>query len=550
MTTGSPIDPKKLEAVEAFLKQVDVPDLFAYLKLDMSADKAAIEAALKQRRRWAQGQQSNPKYRTEAVWIIKNKSALHNVLLDNAAAYRSHLRSARASEALEGLTPYILGAIADGVLTQKAEAAILQRGQDQGLSQPQILRHIETLLRDQGARRSAIGLATAQTLAIMPEDRERMRQGFEPAAASAPKVTPTTPPPPIRSLPGADDALSGEAPPPPVGLRSLQPGQANATGHAPQLSVDAAAEQLVVVGSKPVSIQITVRNTGLGRMAGKVAADRPWLQAKPSRLDPEALQQTVTLTIDPSQMSRRRGQTRVTVSTRSAGNRSFIVQVQKRRSMLPLAVLAGVTIGATVFGVSQAVTCAGSAAESSDSRLLIRVDPPTGEIYVDGQLTSTQGVLDVTTGFPTDAPFPVKVVADGFAEWTDTVTVADGQMQVIKPELELVDPMSYSPGPNATQGDLDEAAVNTAIQARKTQLDRCFVRHVEAEPDLVVILEVRGVVNQLGDVARLDFQERSYESSELDACLRRQFRALELPMLNPRFDYAVFEYIFHYTVPR
>jgi hypothetical protein len=543
MSTSPTIDLKKLSAVEAFLQQRGATDLYAYLKLTDDADLAEVEAALKKRRRWAQGQQSNPKYRSEAVWLIKNLSTLHHVLLEQGADYRSHLDSARSAEALATLEPFILGALADGVLTAKAEAVLLARGMEMGLSEPAMLRRVEVLMCEHGAQRSAVGLASAQTLAISPEDRERLRAG---ESLSEP---PKPPRPLARLRPLEEDPNTSEAPPPPVGLRSLQPGQpAGILSHSPQLAVEAPAEQLVVVGSKPVSVQITVRNVGMGRMSGKVHADRPWLKISPSKLDPKANQQVITLTIEPGEMTRRRGQTRVTVSTRSAGNQSLLLQVQRRRSLLPLAAVGGVIIGVLLFIASQLFS-AGTDPADSGSRRLGGGPPPTGDIYIDEELMSTEGVLDIRAGFPTDEPFLLQVMADGFARWTERVTVTGGEMKVLKPELILVDPMVYTPASEAVQGELDEQEVSSAIQSHKTQFDRCFVTHVQANPGQVVILEVRGVVDQMGKVSRLDFQERSYESTTLDACLRRQFRALDLPLLNSRYDYAVFEYIFHYTVP-
>ena len=43
--------------------------------------------------------------------------------------------------------------------------------------------------------------------------------------------------------------------------------------------------------------------------------------------------------------------------------------------------------------------------------------------------------------------------------------------------------------------------------------------------------------------------ERNFDAPEIDHCLRRQFRGLSLPLLNPRFDYATFKHTFQYTVP-
>ena len=57
------------------------PGLYAYLDIDPSADRETITHALQVRRSWAQGQQANPKYRQEALWVIKNIGLLKEALI-------------------------------------------------------------------------------------------------------------------------------------------------------------------------------------------------------------------------------------------------------------------------------------------------------------------------------------------------------------------------------------------------------------------------------------------------------------------------------------
>ena len=67
----------------------------------------------------------------------------------------------------------------------------------------------------------------------------------------------------------------------------------------PVLSVD--AERLnfadVIVGTRATRT-LTVRNTGTGRLTGKITTSHPWLKVSPTRIDLETGEQTVLVTVD------------------------------------------------------------------------------------------------------------------------------------------------------------------------------------------------------------------------------------------------------------
>ena len=120
---------------------------------------------------------------------------------------------------------------------------------------------------------------------------------------------------------------------------------------------------------------------------------------------------------------------------------------------------------------------------------------------------------------------------------------------VLKPELDLTDTLSYLPAESDVQGSLAPQIVQEALSARSAQFDRCFDRHTQGQPiGTDILLEVRGYVGPLGHVKGLQFPDRSTENPGLELCMRRQFRALSLPLLDVRSDYAVFEHVFRYRV--
>jgi hypothetical protein len=188
------MDRRDIEEVERFLSSVGRASLFAYYGVDPSAALDTLEDAVKKRRAWAQGQQSNPKYKSEALFLIKSNALLRRVLLDNLDEYRAHVRHDTAGRNLDVLSLFIKGTLASGVLSSQAEAAILHQGRQLDLSDAAVLRRLEELLLENGMSRevtepddvtaegtaidhyAVLGVATnAQTAAIEEAYRSRYR---------------------------------------------------------------------------------------------------------------------------------------------------------------------------------------------------------------------------------------------------------------------------------------------------------------------------------------------------------------------------------------
>lgn len=86
--------------IERFLQHVRQPSLFSYLNLSPAAAADTIRKALQARRVWAQSQQSNPRHREEALWLIRNRRLLDRALLEERGAYLQSLARARQVRAL------------------------------------------------------------------------------------------------------------------------------------------------------------------------------------------------------------------------------------------------------------------------------------------------------------------------------------------------------------------------------------------------------------------------------------------------------------------
>lgn len=144
---------RDLASIGKFVSNQGIADLFAYFELARDADEGTVEAAIRSRRAWAQGQQANPKYRQTAIWLIKNVALCRRALHSERAAYISQLDAASQAEGLEVLGNVMDGAVFNRMLSREREEAVLDRGIQLGLPDAVVERFIEDYLDRQDARR-------------------------------------------------------------------------------------------------------------------------------------------------------------------------------------------------------------------------------------------------------------------------------------------------------------------------------------------------------------------------------------------------------------
>ena len=139
------------DEINRFLASVGRGTLFEYLDLSEDGSAGEAEQAIKARRTWAQSQQANPKYRVEALWIIKNQRVLRDALIDERESYLERVRSRDQERAIEVLSLFIRGTLAGGSLTRTGMAAILEQSRNLGLDEDVARARIEDLAREHGA---------------------------------------------------------------------------------------------------------------------------------------------------------------------------------------------------------------------------------------------------------------------------------------------------------------------------------------------------------------------------------------------------------------
>jgi curved DNA-binding protein CbpA len=156
------IDERDFEQIDRFLIKVGKGSLFEYYKLGTSTTENRLERAVSKRRNWAQGMQANPKYREEALWLIKNNKLVKRTLIDDRVAYLEALTIRVDNKSLETLTLFIKGTLASGVLTPEGEAAIHRQGQGLNLAREKVERCIERLLEEKDVPRAASQVGTTK----------------------------------------------------------------------------------------------------------------------------------------------------------------------------------------------------------------------------------------------------------------------------------------------------------------------------------------------------------------------------------------------------
>lgn len=136
--------------IREFLRLVGAPDLFAWLGITWSASQHARSEALKKRRKWAQGQQSNPKHGSAARWVIRHQAELQRLLVDKPETYRLMLAEELRAQGEHRLKELVDSFGTDDVLSEDELRIVERYAWRQGLE----AEHTRELLEAWGCMRS------------------------------------------------------------------------------------------------------------------------------------------------------------------------------------------------------------------------------------------------------------------------------------------------------------------------------------------------------------------------------------------------------------
>ena len=602
--------PKDIADFERFLAAVGKADLFAYFSVAPDATDEEVGDAIQTRRTWAQGQQGNPKFKTEAIWLIKNASRVRRALLEERDAYRAHLSEVAEQQQVEVLRMVIFGALAGGVLSVASEAAVRAEGEKLGLAGDRVTATLEAMLREHGARREAATdgadsfvdyyailrvMPTADRGEIDRAYRDRYRQALQlpdkkraevlqrhldravevlsssservrydqirsdilgEDAGDAPPTLGTRAGTPERELEASETPhriqfRAGDEPAPDLS-RPVAPTPPNEIGKtlgfadAPRaaaapgsgLSVDGPAVVPVRVRAQPVTRTFVVRKRGARALPARVLFDRDWLEVNPERLDPNADQQEVAVTVYPERLSRPRSVALLTFTTADNLRQTVTLEVKRQPSVSWLAAGAVAAAGLLAVVGSGLLSSSGPEPAPTSAELEVVVDPPAGEISINNEPVeqAQPGRVLLSAGLEPGATAFVRVASDGFRSWSQSVTLpGPGERLTLTPALELSDRVNYVPGSGDIEGSLDRAEAQATLMRADGALADCARRHgAPSEGDatlaVTVFVDNKGVV-----VGAEALPEGFAASAELSRCVRRQLRVLRMPFAQGDF---------------
>ena len=341
---------RRYETAADFCKLVGTPDLLEYLGIGPDTPKEEAQAKLKARRKYMQGMQSNPKYKKEALFLIKHYSILSGSLEDPADYLTDSLLRAESVH-LPVLEMTIKGVLAGGGLSSDQEAYLHRNATELGISDVSFSKLIDQLCNESGVRRPGNGQSPRPSVlpmrqqsddfykllridrhATLPEIRTayeaKMRDTrnapqsadneallvrldlalsvlSDPMARGQYALSQSRTGPPAR----ARDARPGEIETaPPIRPRGTAPVNAQGAQYsAPgegvsRLEILGKPERRLTISSSPVRARITIRNGGERAMTGRISSDQLWLEVSPHQIDVNATTQDIQVIVTPSQV--------------------------------------------------------------------------------------------------------------------------------------------------------------------------------------------------------------------------------------------------------
>ena len=145
--------PEELLEIDRFLLSTGKENLYDYLGTEPAASTEERETAITSKRKWAQGQQSNPKYKQEAVWFIRHLALCQEAVLHQADNYLAHVRAKEDAHKLESLSKFIAGVVSQGPIGVGGIQVILEHGLRVGLFVDQIQHLLARQMLEHGVER-------------------------------------------------------------------------------------------------------------------------------------------------------------------------------------------------------------------------------------------------------------------------------------------------------------------------------------------------------------------------------------------------------------
>lgn len=583
--TTTSMDSRHLDLAAEFCDLVGKPNLLEYLGLPESASPEALQKKLKARRKYMQGMQSNPKYRAEAIFLIKNFAALNGVL-GSPLHYLEDARRRAESQHLPVLEMTIKGVLAGGSLNYDQEDYLRRNAVEIGVSEATFDEILDRLATAANVRRAGAGLTVTpeelknvdfyRTLGVArhasrdeiygryrarteeakslpdPAQRDALRTRIEKAwkvlsdevSRQQYDLSWARTGPPARSRDVPRPIQSSTAPP--VQPRTTLPAQppsapiagVSAAATAPELSpakleLLSQPHQRIQLGDEPVTVSIELRNAGERPLRGEARADAAWLKVLNPRLDADTAQQSVRVQIDPGSVEEKQATGTVTIDSGDAGLTRVVFDVRQpgMNPLVPAAVGGGLALllllGAAAYLLLQ-----------GEPIYTVRIDPWAKSVLIDGEEVG-QG-REIVVQNPPLGEATVSVRHPNFKAWVKDVAIEPEADLEVKLVLDV--PMDFRPAPDLKVAELDGAAAVRVMEPFQPALDACLRSGIPAGASGVV----RIFVGPEGLPIGFDLSGAGTESPTVQKCVRRQAAG---PIFPPLVDGAYATVRYDYVIP-
>jgi len=569
------MDNRNLDLAAEFCKLVGKTHLLAYLGLPDDASPEAAQKKFKARRKYMQGMQSNPKYKTEAIFLIKNFGALSKVL-ESPIPYIKDANRRAESQHLPVLEMTIKGVLAGGSLTHEQEDYLRRNAVELGVSEATFEDVLARLCADAGVDRASAAITISpeelknvdfyHLLSVPrhasrdeiyaqyrgrkeecktitdPKQRESLRTKVEKAwkvlsdEASRQQydLSWTRTGPPARAREVARPVQVSTAPP--IRLRDADPGQAPITAPSltpARLEILSEPRQKVPISEALVNISIEVRNAGEMPLRGTVRSDVPWLSVLTTSLAPELKRQPVKVQIDPGLVEGRSATGTITLVSENgdATTVTFVAVRKNPKAMLYVAAGGGVALLLLLL-VVVGIWLNGA------SEYTIEIDPWAEEVLIDGKVVGHGGL--VVLDDPPLGEATLTVRHPNFKPWVkDVVIEAGGRMKV---DLDRSAPMDFEPTGSLRRANLDQRIAGSVMSEFQPRLDACLRAGLTDDKGLEGVLRIH--VSTTGYTNGIEVKGDGARSPAILRCLKRQAAGPIFPALKDG-DFATVRYDYH-----
>lgn len=336
--------PDDLELTAEFCALVGAPNLLVYLNLPEGVSSQEARDALKARRKFMQGMQSNPKYKKEALFLIRHFANLNEVL-EEPNVYLADTRQRSESIHLPVIEMTIRGVLGTGTPPTREQIDYLRRNATElGVSERTFRRRLYQISAELGTvLPSHLDIDASVSVEDGPPEVPPEIHTSQSGSMTGPGLYEAA-----RHAPHPAAWGTVQRPKPSDAPTVFLNRESEDEPGTPRLEILGEPRRRLRLGGRVPEIRI--RNGGDGDMSGTITTDVDWLKVHPERLDPTAREQVVAVRVSSQRLARGPAVGSVVIAT-DAGERARVVY-EVRRGLSTWSVLAALVFMGVAFAIA------------------------------------------------------------------------------------------------------------------------------------------------------------------------------------------------------